>query len=80
MLIIPYAHLSRVVPIPQFAYTADTPFILGIRLAVPIPIPIFMAGCINLHDIIVLSSNYSIPYLGKSVHVHAATCMQNWTR
>ena len=45
--------------------------ILAIRSAVPIPIPIFMAGCINLHDIIVLSNNYCIPYLGKPVHVQA---------
>ena len=49
-------------------------YILAIRSAVhvPIPIPIFMAGCdcINLHDIIVLSSNYCIPYLA---------CLQNST-
>ena len=45
--------------------------ILAIRSAVPIPIPIFMASCIKLHDIIVLSSNYCIPYMGKPVHMHA---------
>jgi len=45
--------------------------ILAIRSAVLILIPIFMAGCINLHDIIIISSNYCIPYLGKSVHMHA---------
>jgi len=39
---------SRVVPIPQFAYTAD---ILAIRSAVPIQI--FTAGCIYLYDIII---------------------------
>ena len=39
---------------------------LAFRSAVPIPIPIFTAGCF----IIKISSNYCIPYMGKSVHVH----------
>ena len=41
--------------------------ILAIRSAVLIPIQIFTAGCINLYDIIISSSNYCIPYIPGQV-------------
>lgn len=44
--------------------------IFDIRSAVPIWILIFTAGCINLYDIIKISSNYCIQYLAKSVHMY----------
>ena len=57
----------------------------NISYQIGIPMLIFMARCINLHDIIVLSSNCCIPYLGKPGQAWAslctcmpATCMQNW--
>ena len=55
--------------------------ILVIRSAVPIPI--FMAGCINLHDNIVRKLVVIIvfhTYLASLCTCMPATCMQNWTR
>jgi len=44
--------------------------IFAIRSAVLIWILTFTAGCINLYDIITISSNYCIQYLAKSVHMY----------